>query len=85
MRGGYDLYGTYYQSETDALNAETAQMAQIDAGIANRKLAQQEIEARYSDAMTDLRFAALEQRVKQLENLLGVAAPSTEGPEERKP
>lgn len=36
----YDLYGTFYASERDAINAEHAQMAEIDAAIALRQLHQ---------------------------------------------
>lgn len=28
--GGYDLYGNYYEKSSDAWNAETAQMNEID-------------------------------------------------------
>lgn len=35
--GGYDLYGTYYPSSEDALDAEEAQMTAIDAGLTYRK------------------------------------------------
>ncbi len=31
--GGYDLYGNWYSRDIDALNAESAQCAEIDAGI----------------------------------------------------
>jgi len=30
MRGGYDLYGTYYPNENDAINAEMSQCNEID-------------------------------------------------------
>ncbi len=47
----YDLYGTYYATEREALNAEMAQCAAIDAGIAARDLRlleeQRESEAHY--------------------------------------
>ena len=33
----YDLYGNYYARERDAIAAETAQMAEIDAARAERK------------------------------------------------
>lgn len=35
--GGYDLYGNYYTRTIDALNAEDAQCARIDARIAEEK------------------------------------------------
>jgi hypothetical protein len=38
MAGGFDLDGRYYPREEDALNAESAQMAQIDAQLAMRKV-----------------------------------------------
>jgi seryl-tRNA synthetase len=38
VMGGYDLYGNYYSSSRDALNAETAQMAEIDASHARREI-----------------------------------------------
>jgi len=36
--GGYDLYGRYYPNINDAINAETAQCAAIDADIAMREV-----------------------------------------------
>lgn len=34
MRGGYDLHGNYYTDSRDAINAEMAQVAEIDARAA---------------------------------------------------
>lgn len=31
MKGGFDLYGNYYENRGDALHAESMQMAEIDA------------------------------------------------------
>jgi signal recognition particle GTPase len=36
--GGYDLHGTYYPNINDAINAEMAQCAAIDADIAMREV-----------------------------------------------
>jgi len=42
MRGGYDLYGTYYPNINDALNAEMSQCNEIDNRINSQKMAKLE-------------------------------------------
>ena len=59
--GGYDLYGNYYAKTQDALNAELAQMNEIDNGINRRKLEDQEHEIQF-----------LRNRINKLEKLLSV-------------
>jgi len=59
--GGYDLYGNYYYKTQDALNAELAQMCEIDSNITKRKLKQQQSEIRH-----------LHQKIMELENGLKV-------------
>lgn len=56
MSGGFDLYGNYYPREIDAINAEMAQCAEIDARIANQKLREMEAKMR-----------AMEQKIHELE------------------
>ena len=61
----HDLYGNYYASERDAMNAEYAQMAVIDAGIAERNAR----EAHEQASSLEDRLRELETRVKALEAL----------------
>jgi predicted RNase H-like nuclease (RuvC/YqgF family) len=71
--GGYDLYGNYYQNSRDAMNAEMAQCASIDAGIAEREMKQQqtELNALQSDNYyLGQRVAELEETIKRLEEKL---------------
>lgn len=70
--GGYDLYGRYYPNEADAINAELAQMSEIDSHhtqedlqilkssieLSNRRLLQLE-----------QKIVFLEERISFLENL----------------
>ena len=42
MRGGFDLYGTYYPNANDALNAEMAQCNEIDNRSNSKKLSEQD-------------------------------------------
>lgn len=42
MRGGFDLYGTYYPNANDALNAEIAQRHEIDNRSNSKKLSEQD-------------------------------------------
>lgn len=69
----YDLYGTYYASRRDAENAEMAQVAQIDADIAMRKVDELERQLHYQQHQpsqfeyeTELRLKYLERIVKEL-------------------
>ena len=65
----YDLYGTYYASARDAENAEMAQCAAIEAGIANRKVAELErqIYRQQEPTQQDYAFHELSEYVKSLE------------------
>ena len=38
MKGGYDLYGTYYPNANDAMNAEIAQCNEIDMRYVKRDI-----------------------------------------------
>jgi hypothetical protein len=44
MRGGYDLYGNYYQNANDALNAEMSQCNEIDNRLNRQKMGELERE-----------------------------------------
>jgi len=61
--GGYDLYGNYYSSRRDALNAEDAQCAAIDARAA------MEATNEYRKIIEELQIenAHLKERVEELE------------------
>lgn len=72
----YDLYGNHYTSRRDALNAEMAQCAEIDARIANQKV--HELEKKlynqnydeklhYDLEMLSQYCSHLEERIKSLE------------------
>lgn len=73
----YDLYGQYYASERDAINAELAQCAEIDARIANQKVADLERRMQYAqqprydggEQINHLwqKIQELEQRIAELE------------------
>lgn len=72
----YDLYGNYYAKEIDAINAEMAQCAAIDADIANRRVAELERKLYEQQHPTQQdyelnhlwqKIQELEQRVAQLE------------------
>jgi hypothetical protein len=73
--GAYDLHGRYYQNSNDAMNAEMAQCAAIDADIAMREVnkmkkqyqQQQPSEQAYYDAINYCQM--LEQRIAQLEDI----------------
>ena len=60
----YDLYGNFYKSERDALNAELAQMAEIDAARAR----EENLNIRESMNEQDMYIRHLETRVKELED-----------------
>lgn len=62
MRGGFDLYGNYYASETEAMNAEMAQCAQIDAS--RQEQAHHSLEEEIY--LLSQRVAHLEDQIKQL-------------------
>lgn len=77
MRGGYDLNGRYYPNAEDAINAEMAQVAEIDARYAleaTDRMQQQmyndsQITGQYL-AEYDRRITELEDIVKQLQEIL---------------
>ena len=60
----YDLYGNFYKSERDALNAELTQMAEIDAARAR----EENLNIRESMNEQDMYIRHLETRVKELED-----------------
>jgi len=69
----YDLYGTYYASERDALNAEMAQCAAIDAGIAERN-AREAMEIAQANQRHDEEWKAqIEERLFFLERFYAVS------------
>jgi hypothetical protein len=65
--GGYDLYGTYYPNTQDALNAEIAQMAQIDARQAHDELEKSKYDYDCDFGFLHSRIEELEKRVDVLE------------------
>ena len=78
MSGGYDLYGNWYKTEQEAMNAEMAQCASVD----NARL-QQEQEHIYNIGYEqELRIQKLETTITQLEQivmyLLGVSVTTGE-------
>ena len=71
MRGGYDLYGTYYPNLNDALNAEMAQCNEIDNRINQRKIKELESKLQkpsYDEWILWQKIEELELRIKQLED-----------------
>lgn len=66
----YDLYGTYYKSEIDAINAEMAQCAQIDARLAYNKVGEEnnnlQVQQQYIEFLMG-KVEELEERIKVLE------------------
>ena len=50
MRGGFDLYGTYYPNANNALNAEMAQRNEIDNRSNSKKLSEQDKTINYDRA-----------------------------------
>jgi uncharacterized protein YlxW (UPF0749 family) len=68
--GSYDLYGNYYQNSRDAMNAEMAQCASIDAGIAERETRQQQTELnalQNDNYYLGQKVTELEEKIKKLE------------------
>ena len=65
----YDLYGNSYPTEREAMNAEYAQMAQIEAGIASRDarhaLEQHQTFANWQSEI-ERRVVALEEAVQRV-------------------
>ena len=60
----YDLYGNFYSSERDALNAELAQVAEIDARLAHEET----LDIERSMYEKDMYINDLETRIKELED-----------------
>lgn len=83
MAGGFDLYGTYYPRETDAINAETAQCAAIDAELALRKANASESTLYGLCEANHYEIMELRERVVALEKIIAdrIAAVETEDPE----
>lgn len=76
--GYFDLYGNSYATRREALNAEEAQCAAIDADIANRKVRELEKKIDNMSHPNPLEFElshiwsyinALEERIKYLESI----------------
>lgn len=67
--GGYDLYGRYYPNANDAINAEMAQCAAIDADIAYREVQNMKRQMLYEQqpSNTDEEIHHLWQYIKELE------------------
>ena len=65
--GGYDLYGNYYPRTQDALNAESAQCAEISANCAEREIREMEQSNAYYFDLLEKRIQSLEHRVDMLE------------------
>ncbi len=67
----YDLYGNYYASERDAINAEMAQCAEIDARLAYEKAEKLERESylkqQYNDYELQQKIDFLIEKVEMLE------------------
>lgn len=63
----YDLYGNYYKSERDALNAELAQMSEIDNRINNERLRKLERQEQYPNQELWQYIHYLEERLRILE------------------
>lgn len=63
----YDLLGNYYKSERDAINAELAQMSEIDNRINNERLRKLEQEQQVPDRDLWQYIYMLEERIKALE------------------
>jgi len=73
MRGGYDLHGRYYPNVDDAINAEMAQCAAIDADIAMREVNKMkrrfEEHSQHPDPLSD-EFQNIWQHIKSIEERL---------------
>jgi len=81
--GGYDLYGNYYSREIDALNAEMAQCASIDAGIAERNRQRDMERQQEHEYDLECRIHLLEERIGRLERAVGLAAENQGGAPEQ--
>jgi hypothetical protein len=70
--GYHDLYGNSYATRREALNAETAQCAAIDADIAYREIEQLKLQMSYMQQPTQLdeELNRLHQRISHLEERL---------------
>lgn len=66
MPGGFDIYGNYYASERDAMNAESAQMAAISADLAYREQHEDRAYNEQWRAGIEERLARLEEQVAGL-------------------
>lgn len=68
--GGYDLYGNFYPREIDAINAEMAQCASIDAGIAERnRISDFERQQQHEYELMQ-RIECLENRIERIEQII---------------
>lgn len=71
--GGYDLHGRYYPNMDDAINAEMAQCAAIDADIAMREVNKMKNrimeQSQHPDPLSD-EFQNIWQHIKSIEERL---------------
>jgi type IV secretory pathway VirD2 relaxase len=68
----FDLYGNSYASEREAMNAEYAQMAEIDASIALRDL--RELELQMPDPFYEQQWReSIEHRISALESFAPIS------------
>jgi len=73
IMGHYDLYGNSYRTALEAMNAEMAQCAAIDAGITEREMERQQTELnvlRSDNYYLGQKVAELEETIKMLEEKL---------------
>lgn len=76
--GGFDLYGTYYADSRDALIAEEAQCARIDAEIAIQRSNRTEATLYGLCEGNHYEILQLQERVQKLEEQLSKFIPPTE-------
>lgn len=67
--GGYDLYGNYYPSSKDALNAEMSQCNEIDNRINNKKLRdiEEQLQEQLDTSDNEEQIHYLWEKIKNLE------------------
>lgn len=67
--GHYDLHGNSYSTRQEALNAETAQCAEIDSYHIRKEMHQHEQQMQRSEQHLYELIQHLEQRIEQLEKI----------------
>ena len=68
--GHFDLYGNSYRTQQEALNAEAAQCAEIDAGIAAKTAEEAYHNQQQSEYWLNQRISYLEERIKLIEEII---------------